>query len=302
MLTRLPSGQWQPRTFLRTMRSRAAVTAMALAVLTCGGGWWYLNSPGPKLAAGAPTDAPRAQQAAQQRPPVALAKKQALPGAKTAQVKPLPTTGSKAGGAAKPATAPSLEANGTATTDARAAAVNPASSKPALSQPLGSTYTDEINGFSLRLPAGWSLRTFAGDPWILDCGDARHGGMISVGFSPLPSDITADQLLPDTIAKRIKRRANTTLQGQGRTTFDGKKALWSKSTGPLASPDGAPRVTRVQYVVPLRDGRVLELRAAAPPEQFDQLASTMGRSLATFKVLPRDGGLDLPPAPGPAKR
>ena len=71
--------------------------------------------------------------------------------------------------------------------------------------------------------------------------------------------------------------------------MDGKKAIWSKSTGPLPTTTGTPRMTRVQYIVPLQDGRVLELRVAAPPDQFELLAPTMGKALATFKIIQRSG-------------
>ena len=66
--------------------------------------------------------------------------------------------------------------------------------------PLGATYIDETNGYSIRFPAGWALRTFSGEPWVLDCGDVK-GGIISIGFSPMPAEITADQLLPEAIAR-----------------------------------------------------------------------------------------------------
>ena len=50
----------------------------------------------------------------------------------------------------------------------------------------------------------------------------------------------------------------------------------------------APRMTRVQYLVPLNDGRALELRIAATPEQFEKLSPLMKQSAASIKLLARD--------------
>jgi hypothetical protein len=138
----------------------------------------------------------------------------------------------------------------------------------------------------MRFPAGWSIRTFPGDPWVLDAGDVKSG-LISIGFSPCPSDITADKLLPETIARRIKRRPNTTLHAQGRCDITGRKAIWSKSTGPIPMTNAEPIMTRVQYIIPLGDGRVLELRVAAPPDRFDATTSLMKRSLDSFAIIPQ---------------
>ena len=44
----------------------------------------------------------------------------------------------------------------------------------------------------------------------------------------------------------------------------------------------SPRMTRVNYILPLGDGRVLELRVAAAPEQFDRLVPVMRKSVETF--------------------
>ena len=152
--------------------------------------------------------------------------------------------------------------------------------------PLAQPYVDLEHGFSIRFPKNWPIRSFNDAPWILDCGDA-NAGLISIGFSPCPREITADQLLPEAIARRIKRRPNTTLIAQGKTTIAGKKALWSKSVGPLPMTNGSPRMTRVQYIVPLQDGRVLELRVAVTPQAFDLLAPLMQKSIATFTLTPR---------------
>ena len=146
---------------------------------------------------------------------------------------------------------------------------------------LGPEYHDTTSGFCVRFPADWRIRTFPGKTWILDCGDPSTG-MISVGFSPYPKTMTVDHLSPETIARRILRHPDTTLQSQGRAVLAGHEAIWSKFTGPLAMTNGSPRMTRVHYLIPLEDGRALELRAAAPPAKFEQVAPLMKASLETF--------------------
>ena len=43
-------------------------------------------------------------------------------------------------------------------------------------------------------------------------------------------------------------------------------------------------MTRVNYIMPLGDGRVLELRVAASPEQFDRLVPVMKKAVETFAL------------------
>jgi hypothetical protein len=152
---------------------------------------------------------------------------------------------------------------------------------------LGPTFIDETNGFAMRFPAGWAMRSFSGEPWVLDCGDGRVG-LISIGFSAFPNDFTADNIPPEWVARRIKKRGDTTLHSQGYAMIGGKKALWSKSTGPLPMSSGSPKMTRVNYIVPLQDGRVMELRIAATPDTFDQLMPTMRAAVESFKVIARN--------------
>jgi hypothetical protein len=151
---------------------------------------------------------------------------------------------------------------------------------------LGPVFVDESNGFQMRFPNGWGIRSFAGDPWVLDCGDGRLG-LISIGFSAFPADFTADNIPPEWVARRIKKRGDTLLHSQGYAMIAGKKALWSKSTGPLPMSHASPKMTRVNYIIPLNDGRVMELRIAATPELFDQLMPTMRASVESFKLIPR---------------
>ncbi len=136
----------------------------------------------------------------------------------------------------------------------------------------------------MRFPATWSVRAFAGKPWVLDSADGP-AVLISIGFSPFPVGFTADSISPDAVARRIKRLPDTTLHAQGYATIAGKKSLWSKSTGPLAMSNGTPRMTRVNYIVPLNDGRVMELRLAATPERFEQLMPTMRAAVSSFRLL-----------------
>ena len=53
--------------------------------------------------------------------------------------------------------------------------------------------------------------------------------------------------------------------------------------------NGAPMMTRVQYIVPLGDGRALELRRAAPAQTFESLSIMMKQAVDTFTLIPRSG-------------
>ena len=169
---------------------------------------------------------------------------------------------------------------------APAAKASPPMPALASNEVLAPAFVDENNGFSMRFPTAWAIRTFASEPWVLDCGDGRTA-LISIGFSAFPADFSADNIPPEWVARRIKKRSDTTLHSQGYALIGGKKALWSKSTGPLPMTNGNPRMTRVNYIVPLQDGRVLELRIATTPEIFDQLMPTMRQSVESFKFIPR---------------
>jgi hypothetical protein len=176
---------------------------------------------------------------------------------------------------------PPPKSNPTATKSPTASAAASASNEI-----LAPAFVDENNGFTIRFPGAWAIRTFASEPWVLDCGDGRTA-LISIGFSAFPADFTADNIPPEWVARRIKKRSDTTLHSQGYALIGGKKALWSKSTGPLPMTNGNPRMTRVNYIVPLHDGRVMELRIATTPEIFDQLMPTMRQSVESFKFIPR---------------
>jgi hypothetical protein len=149
--------------------------------------------------------------------------------------------------------------------------------------PLGPTYLDAENGFSVRFPKDWAVRTFRGDPWILDCGEPATG-MISIGLSDCPASVSVDNLLPEQMARRIRRNPGVTLQEQGRSVIAEREAVWVRFTGPLPMTNGTPRMMRLHYLVPLQDGRALELRAAAPPTKYEELVPLMKQALETFRL------------------
>jgi len=247
----------QPAELLARLKSRRAIAGIAIAVLALGGGGYYFCNHSPESA-----------NAMMFSKPVALTKG-AAPNRRKA------TTTSPSSDDA-PATQPAV-------VDENAVVVD-----QDMVDELGAAYVDVGNGYSVRFPEGWAIRTFRADPWVLDCGDVA-GAMISVGFTPCPADVTADRLLPEAIARRIRKTPGTTLLAQGRTLLGGRKALWFKSTGPLLMTNGSPMMTRVQYIVPLGDGRLMQLRLAAPPQMFASLSNTMKQTVDTFTIIPRPG-------------
>jgi hypothetical protein len=162
--------------------------------------------------------------------------------------------------------------------------------------PLGAAYVDELYGYAMRFPSEWPVRTFAGDPWVLDCGDAKTA-LISVGFlsraaTPAAAAPAADDVTPDWLARRTTSQPGAVLHAQGTATIQGRKALWSRATGPLALRAGPatathPRMMQQTYVIPLTDGRVMEVRIAATPEQYERFAGVMKRSVATLRLTSR---------------
>jgi hypothetical protein len=135
----------------------------------------------------------------------------------------------------------------------------------------------------MRFPTGWSIRRFDGAPWVVEVSDG-HGGSISIGFSAFPSEYTADNVPLEWVARRIKKRPETALNAQGYATIMGRKAIWSKSTGPMLVNGKQIRMARTTYILPLGDGRVAEIRIAALPENFDKLAGVMKNSVSTFRL------------------
>jgi hypothetical protein len=235
------------------LRSRRGAALVAIVAAALFGGWYFLLAHSPQSAVAEPINRGSTLTA----PP---AKKR--PATRPGAAQPMPATRPVAGALQKP---------------------RPTIVREFVADALAPIYHDASNGFSIRFPQNWPIRTFKDQTWVLDCGDANMG-LISVGFSPCPAEITIDQILPQAIARRIKRRPNTELLGQGKTFVAAKKALWSKSIGPLPMTDGSPRMTRVQYIVPLQDGRLMELRVAAPPASFNSLAPLFQQVLQSVQV------------------
>ncbi len=156
---------------------------------------------------------------------------------------------------------------------------------PAAEIHLGSRYQDAATGYSMQFPAGWTHKAVkGGGGWVLDATDGR-GGVISIGFAPFPANVSAEQVSPERIATALRARPGTVVHGGGFGNVGGRKCLWHKYTGPIPRTDGTPRMTAVHYLLPLQDGRALELRVAATPEKFNELAPRMKQSLDSFKLL-----------------
>jgi hypothetical protein len=269
-----PGPRW--KTLLRTrLRTRGTLIVMAAVGLTLvGAKLFWPESTQPKTTAAATATTIEKKPLAAAKKPVLVLKAKAAP---PAEAKPEEKVAGAAAAAEKPTASPSP------TTAPVGGVAKKKVTRTAPANPLGPLYIDETNGFSIRFPAGWLIRTFNGDPWVIDAGDARVG-LISIGFAPFPDGFTTESIPPDMIARKIKRRDDTTLHAQGYGMIGGRKALWSKSTGPLPMSHASPRMTRVNYILPLGDGRVLELRVAAAPELFDKLVPVMRKAVETFAL------------------
>ena len=145
-------------------------------------------------------------------------------------------------------------------------------------------FMDDTHGYHMRFPAGWSIRRFDGQPWVVECTDGRTA-LVSVGFSSFPAEYTADNIPLDWVARRTRKRSDTVLNAQGYATITGRKALWSKSTGPMQMGASQVKVIRTTYILPLGDGRIAEIRIAATPEQFEKIAGLMKNSVSTFRLI-----------------
>ena len=196
--------------------------------------------------------------------------------AETTRSKPAPAQAAKVTTVAAPAPKPAPK-------PAAAQAPKTAAARPAL--PLGPRYADKNAGYSVQFPAGWTYKNFTdGQCWILDATDGQSA-VLSVGFSQFPPNLTVDQIVPAKVTKGLQSRPGTVVHSTGYTTVAGRRCLWHKYTGPIPRTDGSPRMTAVHYLLPLQDGRALELRVAATPETFTDLAPRMKQSLDSFKLL-----------------
>jgi hypothetical protein len=151
------------------------------------------------------------------------------------------------------------------------------------STPLGPRYTDKVGGFSVQFPTGWAPRSVKDACWILDASDGPAA--ISVGFSSFPAKTSVDEVVPEKLSRGYQKKAGTVVHATGYATVAGRRALWHKYTGPVTRPGSAARMTVVHYLLPLQDGRALELRVAASPEKFNEAAPRMKQSIDSFKLL-----------------
>ena len=106
-----------------------------------------------------------------------------------------------------------------------------------------------------------------------------------MGFSSFPAKTTVDEVVPEKVTRGLQKRPGTVVHSSGYATIAGRRCLWHKYTGPISRPDGNARMTVVHYLLPLQDGRALEVRVAAVPEKFNAAAPRMKLSLDTFKLL-----------------
>lgn len=152
------------------------------------------------------------------------------------------------------------------------------------SAPLGPRYADKVNGYSVQFPAGWTCKPSSESGWLLDATDGQTA-FISVGFPKFPANVTLDQVPVERVTRGIQKRAGTAVHANGYGTVSGRRCLWHKFTGPIARGGAATKMTAVHYFLPLQDGRALELRLAAAPEKFNEVAPKMKQSVDTFKLL-----------------
>jgi len=156
----------------------------------------------------------------------------------------------------------------------------------AVTDGLGPVFVDDANSYYMRFPASWSIRKFDGEPWVVECGDGRSA-LISVGFSAFPAEYTADDVNLEWVARRIKKRPDTQLVAQGYATIMNRKAVWSKSVGPMQMGGNSVKVVRTTYILPLGDGRVAEIRIAASPETYEKISGLMKNAVSTFRLVPK---------------
>ena len=149
---------------------------------------------------------------------------------------------------------------------------------------LGARYTDRAGGYSVQFPVGWTSRPLKDGCWVIDASDGQAAA-ISVGFSRFPAAVSVDQLVPEKVTKGLQKRAGTVVHASGFGSVAGRRCVWHKYTGPVSRPEGNARMTVVHYLLPLQDGRALEVRVAATPERFGEMAPRMKQSLDSFKLL-----------------
>jgi hypothetical protein len=151
--------------------------------------------------------------------------------------------------------------------------------------PLGSRVADKANGYSLQFPTGWTYKSLKNTGyWVIEATDGQSA-LISVGFSKFPAAMTVDEIVPEKVTRSIQKRAGAAVHGTGYAMLAGRRSLWHKYTGPVTRPEGVVRMTAVHYLLPLQDGRALEVRVAATPEKFNEVAPRMKMALDSLKLL-----------------
>jgi len=151
--------------------------------------------------------------------------------------------------------------------------------------PLGARFADKANGYSLQFPAGWTYKPLKNTGyWVLEASDGQSA-LMSVGFSKFPAAMTVDEIVPEKVTRSIQKRAGAVVHGTGYAMLAGRRSMWHKYTGPMTRPEGVVRMTAVHYLLPLQDGRALEVRVAATPEKFNEVAARMRMALDSLKLL-----------------
>jgi hypothetical protein len=209
--------------------------------------------------------------AAPKRPAKAAAPRHAAVAEKPAQAAPSP---------APAATTPVATAPPTAAPAPRPVA--PATRPPS---PLGSRYADKANGYSLQFPVGWTCKPLKNTGyWVLDATDGQTA-LMSVGFSKFPANMSVEEIVPEKVSRSLQKRGGAVVHASGYAMLAGRRSLWHKYTGPVTRPEGVVRMTAVHYLLPLQDGRALEVRVAATPEKFNEVAPRMKMALDSLKLL-----------------
>ena len=234
----------------------------------------------PAVAAAAPppagtTAAPKAKRLDRRKPGVSRASTGSAPRAVTKSSDAV----AEAPAYSKPA-APAPVAKSAA---ASAPTPQAASAKPATQ--LGPRYADKAGGFSLQFPAGWTHKSYSdGGRWVVDATDGSSSH-ISVGFSAFPAEKTIDQVPAEKLTKALQKRTGGVVHASGYATIAGRRCMWHKYTAVTGRPGDAEPMTMVHYLLPLHNGRALELRVAALPEKFNEMAPRMKQAADSLKLL-----------------
>jgi hypothetical protein len=158
-------------------------------------------------------------------------------------------------------------------------------SAPAVAVKLGPKYLDDVHGYSIHFPVGWSPRSRDGGRWVVDATDDA-GDLISLGFRTSKLPLKVDAYNREAITRGLKTRPEIFVLGDGVGTLGGRPCLWHKYTGPVARRQSAGRrMTVIHFRLPLENGKLMELRVATAPEKFQQLAPSLKQSIDTLRFV-----------------